>query len=93
MAQEILLAPGLTATKSTAVTVAAGQTATLGLYSVDGNEKSVFPAFPVLLATPGVENRTDYLSTEKRQIVVGPGTYSVQRFEYKGIPYGVFVDK
>lgn len=93
MAQEILLDAGLTAAKSSSVTVAAGQTATLGLYSLTGDEKSVFPAFPVLLATPGVENRMDYLSTEKRQIVVGPGTYRVQRFEYKGLPYGVFAEK
>lgn len=93
MAQEILLDAGLTAALSTSVTVAAGQTATLGLYSLTGDEKSVFPAFPVLLATPGVENRADYLSTEKRQMVVGPGTYRVRRYEYKGVPFGVFVDK
>lgn len=93
MALDVLLAPGLTTIKSSSVTVAAGLTATLGVYSAAGDEKSVFPAFPVLLATPGAENRLDYLSTEKRQIVVGPGTYRVQRFEYKGEPFGVFVEK
>lgn len=93
MAQEILLQPGLTAAKSIIFTVGPGMTATLGVYSSLPSDKAIIPAFPVLLATPGVENRADYLSSEKRQVVVGPGTYRVQRFEYKGVPFGVFVER
>jgi len=93
MTQETVLAPALTAATSTAIVVEPGSTATIGIFSATREDKAVTPAFSILLQTPGADNLADYLSGSKRQVIVGPGTYRVQRRAYDGIPFGVFVER
>lgn len=93
MAQEILLAPGNTNATSNVLTVQPGLTATVGIYSPTRIDVASLTSFVVLLATPGAENCVDFLTNAKRQVIVGPGTYRVQRRNYDGPPFGVFVER
>jgi hypothetical protein len=94
MAQSTPLAVGTTATTSTAVTVAVGSTAKVGLFVAGGETwagVSDRAVFEVLEDTPGADTEGMRYTTERgdqravllhagnRSVVLGPGTYTVKR--------------
>ena len=86
-----ILAPGNTAATSTNVVLAAGKTATLGVYSVANGQLVGTMRFLVLMATPGADNVVAELTNHNRAITVaGPGTFRVKRLASNGTAFGVF---
>lgn len=92
MAQTTILAAGQTEATSTDVVVAAGGSATIGLFVASGS----VPAGAYLTIkqdTPGGDNTLGSLSREQMALVIsGAGTYRVVRpnIADKGVNVGVF---
>lgn len=86
-----ILAPDNTAATSTDVVLAAGETATLGVYSAADGQLAGTMRFLVLMATPGADNVVAELTNHNRAITVaGPGTFRVKRLASDGTAFGVF---
>lgn len=92
MTQTTILSPGTTAAASTAITVGAGESVTVGIYTTAGR----LPAnvgFTVTQTTPGGGNVIARLTNADRATVLAaPGTYEVQRPAYTGDAFGAFTD-
>ena len=90
MPQSTILAPGLTAATSTDITLAAGESCAVGVYS---DTAFATPSGPmrVLMDTPGADNLVAVLNAQNMQIQLqGPGTFRVARDVMTGTPFGVF---
>lgn len=95
MPQSTILASGTTAATSTDVTLAAGASATIGIFSASPNAQ-VSQQVRVVIDTPGADNFVALLKDDQRQVqVYGPGTYRVVREEATpgGAALGVFLEQ
>lgn len=95
MAQSTVLAANTTAATSSDITVAAGSTVTVGLFSsaVAASNLPIGAKFNIRMDTPGDDVVVGTLDNVNRtRLLVGPGTYRVSRVAYSGAAYGVFVE-
>lgn len=94
MTQTSVLAPGVSALPSGNIVVPAGSSVTVGIYS---EAPGVLPArvvFGVMQDTPGADNYIASLRNDARTtLLVGPGTYRVNRPAYTGTAFGVFIEE
>lgn len=91
MAQATILADGVTKASSTAVVVAAGAHAYVGIFAATGNNLSNCRA-RVLMATPGVPCVFYELHDASPVIkIIGPGSWTVERQD-TGSSCGVWSD-
>jgi hypothetical protein len=96
MAQTTLLAAGQTAATSSNLTLAAGVSAIIGLFT--DAPSGDFPTkytFWLQSTTPSVDRKLSDLSKLPPQVIVGPGTFRVVRPDISagGINVGVCVDQ
>ena len=92
MAQATVLATGTTEATSTDITVAAGESVTVGIFAAGGRLPSRV-AFTVKQDTPGGDNVVARLTNvERATVLAGPGTYRVHRPAYSGTAFGVFTE-
>lgn len=86
-----LLAPGLTAASTSDITIAAGDSVLIGIFSSTPGNLPATGDFVIEYITPGAPNIIGYLNNANRSILLNaPGTYRVRRVEYVGHPFGVF---
>jgi len=92
MAQSTVLAAGTTETTSSDITVAAGSTVVVGLFSASKIPEDIF--FSLMMDTPSADIKIGDLSDEKPVLMIsGPGTYRVKRPALTGgISVGVFLE-
>ena len=88
-----ILEPGNVAAISSEVVVPAGAVAVVGIYSATDDQVPVGVLFEISQATPGAPNIVGRLyQTTRSTALLGPGTFTVSRPEYKGVGFGVFAD-
>lgn len=93
MAQATVLAAGTTAATSTDIVVAAGATATVGIFHATGGSLPPGVWVSVMQDTPGGDNVIARLTDQDRSTVLAaPGTYRVSRPAYTGDAFGVFTE-
>lgn len=93
MAQTTILAAGTTAATSTDIVVAAGDTATVGIFAASSERLPSDVRFSIMLDTPSTDIQVAALSdVEPVQVISGPGTFRVTRPAYTGEAYGVFTE-
>lgn len=95
MAQSTILAVGKTAATSDDVTILAGATATVGIFSAQDSAVPLDAHFYVLQDTPGADSPIGVLNGNQRSAVLtGPGTFRIKRTAYeRGDAFGVFVEE
>lgn len=96
MAQATILATGTSVATSSTVSIAAGETAGIGVF-VDAGETlpSNFPVFWIFQTTPGADLIIGSLNKGlPSKVIVGPGTFKVRRplITGTGTGIGVFSD-
>lgn len=80
MAQNTVLAEGSTRATSTDVVVAAGGTATIGIFATAGVPKNAKAVLYV--DSPGADNIVEVFDVSNRQrVIAGPGTFRVERLD------------
>lgn len=88
-----ILEPGNVAAISTEIVVSAGAVAVVGIYSATNEQAPVGVLFEISQSTPGAPNIVGRLyQTSRSTALLGPGTFTVSRPEYKGAAFGVFAD-
>lgn len=88
-----ILEPGNIAAISREIVVSAGVVAMVGIYSASSDPTPVGVQFEIKQATPGAPNIVGRLHQASRATaLLGPGTFTVSRPEYKGAAFGVFAD-
>lgn len=88
-----ILEPGNSAGVSSSVVVAAGAVAMVGIYAAANQQVPAGVLFEITQATPGAPNIVGRLyQTSRATALLGPGTFTVSRPEYKGAAFGVFAD-
>jgi hypothetical protein len=93
MAQSTILAAGNTAATSTDITVAAGESVKVGIFTANSGKLPGVALFNVCEDTPGADNVIATLRDKEREYVIaGPGTYRVTRNAYTGRAFGVFLE-
>lgn len=86
-----ILAPGNTATSSTAVTVDAGSTVTIGIYAASAASLPPGAIMSAKVSTPGVSNRVfEFSDTVREQQFVGPCVITGDRNAYSGTAFGFY---
>lgn len=90
MAQVTILASGLTASTSSDIVLADGQTKTVGIFAA--TDLPGFAVCPVMLDTPGADVRvTDLTAAKPAVVLAGPGTFRVLR-PVVPVALGVFTE-
>jgi hypothetical protein len=92
MAQQTILAAGVSAANSTDIVV--GSTpVSIGVFSAAAGDLPAGVQFNVMQKTPGAANKVARINNDDRLFVLtGPGTYFVARPAYNGTGFGVFTD-
>jgi len=92
MAQTTILAAGSTAATSSDVTVAAGASVSVGLFSAAGIPKDI--ELPIYMDTPSLDAQVGVLTAKTPAIVLsGPGVFRVRREALaNSVSVGVFAD-
>lgn len=92
MAQATILASGTTAATSTDITVAAGATVTVGLFTADAAGIPASHSAVVMQDTPGGDVAAfDLTGAQPSQVISGPGTFRVTR-RAGTTSFGVFTE-
>jgi hypothetical protein len=93
MAQNTVLAAGITSATSTDIVVAAGEVVKVGIFAASAVGLPQQARFNVLEDTPGGDNVIAQLSDENRSVLISaPGTYRVSRRAYAGTAFGVYTE-
>jgi hypothetical protein len=92
MPQSTILAAGTTAATSTDIVLAAGDTATVGIFAATAIPLPAGEQFTVVQVTPGAANYVGMLTNNERSVqIVGPGTFQVKR-PVTTAAFGVFLE-
>lgn len=86
-----VLSPGITAATSTVISIPAGETYVVGIYSASADPLPSSVVFTLKVDTPGADMGFDTLSNGRRvTAVIGPADVYVDRPAYSGTAYGVY---
>jgi len=92
MPQSTILAAGTTAATSTDIVLAAGASATVGIFAATAMALPAGQQFEVVQVTPGAANYVGMLTNGERSVqIVGPGTFQVKR-PVTTAAFGVFLE-
>lgn len=94
MAAVSILEPGNIEATSSAILVPAGALVVVGIYSLTSDQVPTGVHFEIVQLTPGAPNLVGRLyQGDRTKALLGPGTFRVNRPDFKGPVFGVFEDK